>query len=204
MRKYLYLTMAALSLVILPVAGVYAQNFGGDNDFDIRPYAGVGIGAFGLEFKDDTGSVKKTVFGGYGKVGVDIGDYLGAELRFGSTASGSKLSPLDPTITVTMSDDYFLTYLGKLQYPVTPDLHLYTMLGATTAKIKLTNSIGFNQSQTKTGFSYGFGTNYYVQNTLSVGAEWMQYWSNVKLSNAFGPNAKEKIWGAVVTVAYHF
>ncbi|MDQ6960869.1 MAG: hypothetical protein Q9M27_07515 [Mariprofundaceae bacterium] len=54
MRKHLYMVMAALSLASLPVAGVQAQDLDGDNDirldtdndFDFRPYAGGGFGAF--------------------------------------------------------------------------------------------------------------------------------------------------------------
>jgi len=170
----------------------------------IKPYAGAGIGAFGLEFTENAGSVKKTVFGGYGKVGADIGDYLGAELRIGSTASGSKASPTNPTVTVNMTSSYFLSYLGKAQFPVTPNFKAYALLGASTVKFKLTNSVGFNQNQTKTGLTYGVGANYNIQDTLSVGGEWMQYLTNAKLNNTFGTNAKMKMWGAVVTVAYHF
>ena len=74
------ITAAMFALLALPSVASAA---------DIKPYTGIGIGAFGLEFSENAGSINKTVFGGYGKVGVDIGDYLGAELRIGSTASGS-------------------------------------------------------------------------------------------------------------------
>ena len=200
MRKYLYMTMAALSLAVLPVAGVYAQDFDGDNDvrmdtdndFDIRPYAGVGIGAFGLELKSPTVNQKNTVFGGFGKVGADIGDYLGAELRFGSTSSGT-------TGNTKLSDSYFISYLAKVQYPVTLDFRPYALIGGTTSKFKVTTA-GVETSNTKTGFSYGFGADYYLQDQLSIGGEWMQYWTNVNI----GTNAEAKIWGATATVAYHF
>jgi len=204
MRKYLYMSMAALSLAVLPVAGVQAQDFDGDNDvrldtdndLDFRPYMGGGFGAFGLELKSTTINQKNTVFGGFGKVGLDIGDYLGAELRFGSTSSGT-------TGNIKLSDSYFISYLGKLQFPVTVDFKPYAMLGGTTAKFKMTNA-GVESSKTKTGFSYGFGADYYLQDTLSVGGEWMQYWTNVKLGTAFGTASEAKIWGAAATVAYHF
>ena len=216
MRKYLYMTMAALSLAVLPVAGVYAQDFDGDNDvrmdtdndFDIRPYAGVGIGAFGLEEKEPGFSQKNTVFGGFGKFGVDIGDYLGAELRVGATSTGTNSYPagtagIPAPFDVSLSDDYFISYLAKVQYPVTLDFRPYALIGGTTAKVKGAVSVsGLSGavSTTKTGFSYGFGADYYLQDQLSIGGEWMQYWTNVNIAT----NSEAKMWGAVATVAYHF
>jgi len=204
MRKYIYAALAALSLAVIPVSSAMAQDMDGDNDvrmdtdndFDIRPYVGAGIGAFGLELKNTAGSQKNTVFGGYAKAGVDIGDYLGAELRLGTTGSGT-------TGTTKLSESYFISYLAKVQYPASSDLNVYAMLGGTTANFKRTVS-GVESSKSKTGFSYGFGAEYYLQDTLSIGGEWMQYWTNVKLGTAFGTDAKAKMWGAVGTVAYHF
>jgi len=205
MRKYLHITMAALCLSALPFVNAQAQDFDGDNDiridadhdFDIRPYAGLATGAFGLELKDSTGfSQKNTVFGGYAKVGADIGDYLGAELRFGSSSSGT-------TGNVKLSDSYFISYLAKLQFPATIDFRPYAMIGGTTAKFKK-KVAGVEKSKSKTGFSYGFGAEYYLQDNLSLGGEWMQYWTNVKMGSVMGPNSKAKLWSATITAAYHF
>jgi len=189
------ITAAMFALLALPSVASAA---------DMKPYAGAGIGAFGLEFQENAGKVNKTVLGSYAKLGSDIGDYLGAELRIGSTASGSKVSPVNPAVTVKMSAEYFLSYLGKAQLPVTPNFKAYALLGASTVNFKVTNNVGFNQSQTKTGLTYGAGANYDIQDTLSVGGEWVQYLTNAKMSNQFGTNAKMKMWGAVVTMAYHF
>jgi len=197
--------MAALCLLALPFTNAQAQDFDGDNDiridadhdFDIRPYAGVGIGALGLELKDSTGfRQKNTVLGGFAKVGTDIGDYLGAELRFGSSASGT-------TGKVKLSDSYFVSYLAKVQFPVTVDFKPYAMLGGTTAKFKKTTA-GVEKSNSKTGFSYGFGADFYWQDQLSLSGEWMQYWTNVKLGAAMGSNSKAKLWSATASIAYHF
>jgi len=157
---------------------------------------GVGIGGFGLELKNDTSSQKNTVFGGYGKAGIDIGDYLGADLRFGSTSSGTAGN-------TKLSESYFISYMAKLQYQGASDFNIYTLLGGTTAKFKRTVA-GVESSKSKTGFSYGFGAEYYLQDNLSLGGEWMQYWTNVKLGTAFGTNAKAKMWGATGTLTYHF
>ncbi len=206
MKKHILAAMAALTLVAFPVAGAMAQDMDNDNDirvdtdndFDIRPYVGAGLGAFGLEFKNNATSQKNTVLGGYVKLGADIGDYLGAELRFGATGSGSKTYAA-PTGKVKQQASNFISYLAKVQFPATPDLKLYALLGGTTAKFKRGG-----QGKSKTGFSYGFGGEYFLQDTLSVGAEWVQYWTNVKLGTAFGVNNKAKLWGISLTGAYHF
>jgi len=195
MRKYLHLTLAVLCLAVIPATVVQAQDLYGNTrsgtggDFEIKPYAGIGIGAFGLEYKDPDAAIsqKSTVFGGYAKFGADIGDYLGIEVRVGTTSSGTQSYPtgtaeIPVPFDMKMSSDYFISYLAKFQYPVTVDFKPYVMLGGTTAKIKGTVSvplIGYSSSQsvTKTGFTYGFGANYYVAENLSIGGEWMQYWT---------------------------
>ena len=179
---------------------------------DFRFYAGGGIGAFGLEYKEPGFSQKNTVFGGFGKFGADIGDYFGAELRIGATSTGTTSYPagtLGGTIPfdVSLSDDYFFSYLAKLQYPVAQDFRAYAMVGGTTAKIKRKLSVPIpgigtliNDSATKTGVSFGFGAEYNISDVLSVGGEWMQYLLNVNL----GPQIEGSMWGAVGTLAYHF
>ena len=205
MRKYLHITMAVLCLTALPFSVAQAEDLDGDQDirmdsdadFDVRPYAAVGIGAFGLELKDSTGfSQKNTVFGGYAKVGADIGDYLGAELRLGIPGSGT-------TGNVKLSSNSMLSYLAKVQFPMTADFRPYALLGATTAKFKKSVA-GVEQSKSKTGFSYGVGVQYYLQDNISLGGEWIQYWNNVKLGTAMGPNSKAKLWSATASVDYHF
>ncbi len=201
MRKILRLVSIFVFMGLLAApAAVPARDFDGDrdyridtdNDFDLRPYVGGGIGGFGLELKNATVNQKETVFGGYGKIGVDIGDYLGAELRFGSTGSGT-------TGNIKLSDSYFLSYLGKVQFPVTPDFRVFGMIGGTTARFKKTVS-GVEAAYTETGLSYGGGAEYYVQDVLSVGGEWTQYWTNVNIL----PTDEVKIWGATATLSYHF
>jgi len=195
--------LVGAAMIMVGSATVQAQ--------DIKPYAGIGIGAFGIESKDGTVpyNQKNTVFGGYAKVGVDINEYFGVELRGGSIGTGDKSYAAGTfgatATTLSQTTDYFLSYLGKLQYPVSQDFRLYAMLGATTAKIKTTTSpnvAAANLSKTKSGFSYGFGGDFSVNDQISVGAEWMQYLTNVKL-NATG-TTKAKLWGAVGTVTMHF
>jgi len=177
---------------------------------DIKPYAGIGIGAFGVEVKDSSVGLnqKNTVFGGYAKFGVDFTDYLAVELRVGATGTGTKTYPagtfgIPATFDVKLSSDYFISYLAKLQYPVAQDFRVYALVGGTTAKAKMGVSVvglNFTQSKSKTGFTYGFGGEYNLNDQLSIGGEWVQYWTNVKMDNT----TKAKLWGAVGTLAYHF
>ncbi|TLS67199.1 porin family protein [Mariprofundus erugo] len=173
---------------------------------DMAPYAGVGIGAFGLEYQEPGLNQKNTVFGGYGKFGIDVNDYFGVELRLGATTKGSKsyaVGSLGSAVPFSLSfkDDYFLSYLAKLQYPASQDFRVYAMLGATSASIKRTSgALGINDSAKKTAFSYGVGADFNVTEQISAGAEWMQYWNNVTV----GSGIKMKMWGAVGTASFHF
>lgn len=209
MKKQIF-TAAALML-----AGMGSANVAHASDMDVRPYLGVGMGAFGLEYKDTAISQKRTVFGGFVKGGADIGDYFGLELRLGTTSSGNKsyaagtLGTAAGTFETTAS--YFASYLAKLQVPASDELKPYVLLGGTTAKFKATNSAtAASASKAKTGFTYGAGIDYRLSDTFSANVEWMQYWTNVKLGTGYTPapagatNSKARIWGAVAAVDYHF
>jgi len=198
--KRLLIAMAAM----LAMSGVaQAQGF--------KPYAGVGFGAFGLEMKDSNMVLnqKNTVIGGYAKFGVDFNDYIALEQRIGTTGTGTKTYPAGSFgnsigFDVKISSDYFISYLVKLKLPVSQNFRIYTLVGGTTAKVKadlsvlgLTGNLG---GKTKTGFTYGVGGEMDLGDHLSIGAEWVQYWTNVKMDNT----TKAKLWGAVGTLAYHF
>jgi opacity protein-like surface antigen len=214
MKKQISLAAAVMALCITPLSVVHAAGVDG-MDLDLHPYVGAGIGAFGLEYKDSLGSQNNTVFGGYGKIGVDIGYYLGAEVRIGTTTSGTTAQPAGAFSLTTaadnkLSNDFFVSYLGKVQIPVTAELTPYALIGATTAKFTDTPTGKTAFSQTVTGLSYGFGLDYNVGNQLSINGEWMQYLTNVNLSNfvtstgATTGSGKAKMWGAVGALNYHF
>ncbi|MDX8405328.1 MAG: porin family protein [Mariprofundus sp.] len=183
-------------LAILAMSGVARAQ-------EVTVYTGVGMGAFGLEYADPTMKIKSTVAGGYVKLGVNLDDYVGFEVRLGTTGNGSK-TPGATTVKQSMSR--FVSYLAKLQLPLTDDFRLYMMLGGTSGTYKQKYSpslpgIGASQSLTKSGFSYGVGGELNLGDHLSVGTEWMQYWTNVKF-NAVG--SKMKLWGGTGTLNYNF
>ena len=195
MKKHIFAAAAAIAMSVIPTTNAHAEYLDGSR------YVGVGLGAYGLELKGTNGATlnqKNTVFGGYLKLGRDFGDYLGAELRIGATGSGKKTYSFG---TIKLQSPMILSYLGKVQFPVTPDFRVYGLLGGTTAKVKLTYTTGGTSgTATKTGFTYGAGLQYFVQDSVSLGAEWVQYWTNVKT----GVDSKMKIWGATATASFHF
>lgn len=176
--------MLSTALLLLGATTAQAQ--------DIKPYAGVSIGAFGIENKGTTVNQNNTLLGAVGKFGVDINEYFGGEIRLGTTSRGT-------TGTTSQKSSYFASYLAKAQLPVSGDFNVYTVLGATTAKVQLTQA-GTTTSRSKTGLSYGFGGAYSVADKVSVGAEWVQYWTDVK---SFTGN-KTSLWGIAATATFHF
>lgn len=200
-RRY---TFALLGMLFMPGAHAEAA--------DMRPYLGVGLGVFGLEYTEPGVTQKNNVFGGFIKGGLDINDYFGVEMRIGATDNGKTTYPagfvtgsVAPT-TVAQSFDSFVSLLAKLQYPVSPDMRLYAMLGSTSATYKQTYTPvppGFvaSQSVTKAGLSYGVGFEADINDSFFGGLEWMQYWTNVKLNTT---GTKMKMWGATASVSYGF
>ena len=104
-------------------------------DLSLHPYMGVGLGLYHLKFSQPGFSQSNNVFGGYLQLGSDFNDYLGAELRIGTTAKGSNTYTGG---TVDLTSDYMFSYLLKLQYPTTPELRIYGLIGGTTGKAKIT------------------------------------------------------------------
>jgi len=153
---------------------------------DIKPYAGVGLG--GYTFKG-----AGTSFGGFGQFGADIGDYFGAELRLGTSSTTSYTSG---GVNFDLNVDYGFSYLGKLQAPISESVHAYALLGGTTAqvtnKIK-TPGLVFASSGTNTlvtkknSFTFGGGLDFKIQDSLSIGAEYMRYYKDV---SGFSANLK--------------
>jgi len=192
MWKAYKITGVFIALLMMFSAVAQAQ----DAKSNVRPYVGVSAGAFGLEFKNATNSQQSVVFGSLVKLGLDIGDYLGVEVRFGGTTPGTKNN-------IKLADSYLVSYLAKLQYSEGSDFTIYALAGSTTAQFKRTVN-GVEAAKRKTGLSYGGGINYFPLDQLGVGVEWVQYWSDIRLGNNFGANNKARIWGAVGSLTYRF
>lgn len=172
--------------------------------FGFHPYMGIGLGVYNLKYSQVAYNQRDNVFGGYLQLGSDFNDYLGAELRIGSTAKGSQAYAGG---TVDQSADYLFSYLLKLQYPTTPELRLYGLIGGTTGKVKVTPApAGILSAGTKTatGVSYGLGLDYRLGDQLYGGLEWVRYWDNIGVNASGVASSKATIDGYTATLKYLF
>jgi len=176
------ITATIFTLLALPIVASAA---------DIKPYVGLGIGGYSINLGGGVGN--KTAFGGYGEVGVDFEKYFGAELRLGTSGNTNWSSGAANAET---SIDYMFSYLVKVQGPVSDSFYVYGLLGGSTAQLTSTIktpgfvfvSTGTNSSVAKnTSFTFGGGFDIQVMDKLSVGAEYMHYYSDV---NGFTANLK--------------
>lgn len=156
---------------------------------ETQPYAGVSLGGFNIESKI-TGVVDSgSTTGYYVFLGADINDYLAAELRLGATGNAAVWG-----LNYKLSS--FVSYLAKGQFPVSSDLRVYGLLGGTTANLKTSGGADV----TKTGLTFGGGAEFNINEQLSVGAEWVRYWSNVTVS----PSVDVSASGLSATLKYNF
>jgi len=142
---------------------------------DIHPYAGAGLGVVMFDLGPGIGT--KNAFGGFGQFGIDYGDFIGAELRVGST---SNVSFTYLGLNGRAGIDYFFSYLAKLQLPVSEQLRIYGLAGGTTAKASVTISIpgsifSASASSTSSELSFGGGMDVKIQDQWHAGVEYMRY-----------------------------
>ena len=145
---------------------------------EIHPYTGAGIGVAMFDLGAGIGT--KNAFAGFGRLGLDLGDYAGAEFRFGST---SQVSFTYLGLNGQAGLDYFVSYLGKLQLPVSENVRIYGLAGGTTAKASVSIAIpgtilSLSTSGTNSSFSFGGGLDFELQNRWWGGVEVMRYASD--------------------------
>lgn len=180
---------------------------------DLSYYAGLGAGAVSVDYKAAGIDQKKASVGAFLRFGADVNEYFAAELRVGATGNDKKsyaAGVVGASATdLSFSSPVFVSYLGKFKYPVSSDVDLYMLAGATTARIKGKSASAagtFTQTKLKTGLSLGAGVDYHMDSKVSVGAEWTQYMFPVKLTqgSVFAAGSKARMWGVVGTLGYHF
>jgi len=201
MKKWIMVAAMALSMVVT------AQQA---EAVDSGVYTGIGVGAFGLEWSVPGGSQKNTVAGGFAKLGVNLNDFLAFELRGGLTANGTT-NYTKGSISQKMSN--FFSYIVKPQIRLSNAAEAYILLGGTTANWSLTvnalpgvvgtSAVSATGSTTKTGFTYGVGSNFIISNNVSAGVEWVKYWFNVDISRGT-ITSSVSMWGASATIDFKF
>ena len=170
---------------------------------DLSYYTGLGLGTLNTEYKATGVDQTKTTLGACVKFGADINEYFAAEMRLGMTGKNKKTIG---GVSRTFSSPVFVSYLAKGKYPISAEVDLFMLAGATTASIKGTTATGASQSQTKTGLSLGAGFDYKLDSNVSLGAEWTQYMFPVKMGSGavFAAGSKARMWGLTVNTTYHF
>ncbi len=201
MKKTFRASLLVMALALISPGLASADDMGGSG---FNTYMGIGLGAYNLKYSQPAYSQRNNVFGGYLQLGSDFNDYLGAELRLGTTAKGSNAYAGG---TVDQSADYLFSYLLKLQYPTTPDLRLYGLIGGTTGKVKISPApAGILSAGTKTatGLSYGIGLDYRLADQLRGGLEWVRYWDNIGVNASGVTSSKMTIDGYTATLKYMY
>ncbi len=191
MKYVLRLCVLAAAMLMVVPGPARAADMDGVSNLGINPYIGLGLGVYDMKFSQTGFSQSNNVFGGFAKLGADFNDYLGAQLRVGLTEPGKTTYT---GRTVQLRTDYLFSYLVKLQIPATSEFHIYGLVGGTTGKANISDSSAAiapaSANKTATGFSFGGGLDYRVDDFMHVGLEYMRYWSGVKVNKTGYPASK--------------
>jgi len=140
---------------------------------DIKPYAGVGVGA--LQIKLDNGIGTATTTNYYGQLGADLNEYFGAELRLGASGNATKTVG---AVNLQGRINYALSYLAKVQAPITPSFKVIGYFGGTTSETQGVASLGNVTATAKakqTDATFGAALSYSFSDNVAVTTEWIMY-----------------------------
>jgi len=187
--------------------------------FDFKPYAGVGLGSVII----DAGLGGQNAFAGYGIVGADLHENYGVEVRFGTSGKTSGtvtvpagvidtcgegcFVPITAPTPANISVDWFVSYLLKLQYPVSDLFKVYGVVGGTTLKSKFAftspvSGVTTLHSQNTT-LSYGGGFEYGLGNQWTMGVDATIY-ANKATTTTGASFSGLDVWGINATARYGF
>jgi opacity protein-like surface antigen len=128
-----------------------------------EPYVGAGFGVYSL----GNGVTKGTVTGGYVQLGHDFSEFFGAEVRIGASGNtGEELTPQP-----RMGIDYFAAAYLKPRYEFSDQFMAYALLGVATMRASYSEAALPKQRKTRTGYAYGLGLQYQLNDDYSVGGE---------------------------------
>lgn len=171
-------------------------------------YAGLGVGAFRVRMSRPGYAQSADVLGGYGRLGYDLNENVGLELRLGTTGSesdrfGAGTLGAATAFTVDLDADYFLSYLVKLETAAVNEIRFYGLLGGTTGRTRARvsgASVTIGDASSHSSFSYGAGIVGSITDQLTLAAEYARYLNDVGV----GGGAKGTIEGIVGTLTYRF
>jgi len=140
--------------------------------FASDPYVGASLGAFNV----GTGVSKKAVTGGFVQIGDDFSEYLGGELRIGTSGQ----SNLGGAAQAKARIDYFGAAFLKPKYNFDDQWMGYALIGIATLRSSYTETGLASQKKTRTGYAYGLGLQYRLSENYALGAEYSHMLSKPK------------------------
>ena len=188
---------AAVWMVMLGCAGFAVA--GGDIGTSVEPevavpmvaepagksgfYAGLGLGAQRAYSVDsafcDGAHTQDRTMGAVGLLGYQFNDYLAAEGRIGKSIAYEDYADV-------LSYSLFL----KPQYPVTPSIRVYALLGIGGVQVEgeSNNALGYTDTAGKeildeTGFQWGLGGSYALLENISVFADYTSLAKDADISS---------------------
>jgi len=168
------------------------------NAFASDPYVGASLGAFNV----GTGVSKKAVTGGFMQVGDDFSEYLGAELRIGTSGNSKQGGATQARARI----DYFGAALLKPKINFDDQWMGYALLGVATLKSSYSETALAKQSKTRTGYAYGLGVQYRLGDNYALGAEYMHMLSKPKTDATLIKTSFKGVESSVFTLGmkYYF
>lgn len=125
-------------------------------------YVGGGLAEAQFEIDGVSGESNPTAL--FARIGYQINEYLAAEARLGTGLDSDTYHHIKTEI-----EDFYGVY-AKAGIPTTVGLYPYAVLGLTQGELK--TSFG---KQDDTDLSVGLGVDYWFDNSISVGLEYIKY-----------------------------
>ncbi len=163
MRKAICL----LVIIFFLVPNIASADFVLEEDVVLqeRGYAGGNL-AFGT-YDGDVAPDNASIAALMGKFGVHINQYFSAESRFGGGIADDTIDENGEEVDVKL--DYLLGIYGRGHYPIGSIHSIYGVLGVTRGEITGT------ATETDTGFSFGAGADFYIDDQIGFNIEYIQY-----------------------------
>jgi opacity protein-like surface antigen len=152
------------------------------------PYVG---GDFKMEVsKDDS---EEFALGSAGiRVGTDIGEYFGTEIRLGEGII-SNIKEFSPNVELELGINYYVAALGKIQTPIYHGFRAYALGGVARVNLEITTKVSgihIIKRFGETDFAWGVGTNYFFNKKWALNLEYL--------------TLNSKIQGINSGISYHF
>lgn len=159
MKKILSISSICLSIFLVSVVS--------SNAADMKSYTGLNY--MFISYEPD--GVSDIDLGAFGlKLGVDINDYIGVEMRAGLGVDDDTVNVLGVDVDVEIN--YFYSVYARPKYRMN-QIQIYGLLGFTKAELEA-SAFGVSVEEDDTDFSYGLGLEWFFNDNASASIEYMQ------------------------------